>query len=196
MITVPPRPLRRLSYRTRRTALLAVLLALPLVGCSDGSSSGGAPPQVAAIVPTGGSSIGVVPATIIGSGFSTKGAGDLTITFGGVAATGVTVLHDTTVSCVPPPGTPGALVDIVVFNAIGTSTLPNAYTYAPLPTCSGAGPATGTSLGGVEVTLTGTGFLDFLAGPNLVTFDGVPASRVSVVDDTTLTCDSPAARRA
>ena len=185
------RSTRKRSPRTVWVLLQSVLLALVLTGCDDSSSSPGAPPNLVSIVPAGGSSSGGVPATLTGSGFATTGAGELTVTFGGITATAVSVLHDTTVSCVPPPGPPGASVDVVVFNAIGTSFLVNAYTYAGLPTVTGVNPPSGTSLGGLNVTVNGSGFFDFLPGPNLVTFDGVPATNVVVVDDSTLTCDTP-----
>ncbi len=53
-------------------------------------------------------------------------------------------------------------------------------------------PSSGTSLGATSVTLTGTGFLNNGAGTNTVTFDGAAAINVVVVNDTTITCDTPA----
>lgn len=49
-------------------------------------------------------------------------------------------------------------------------------------------PALGAVEGGEAVTLTGTGFL----AAARVTFDGVTATSVVVVDDTTITCLTPA----
>lgn len=49
-------------------------------------------------------------------------------------------------------------------------------------------PVFGTSLGSTDVTITGTGFQSG-AG---VTFDGLPATDVIVVNDTTITCKTPA----
>lgn len=49
-------------------------------------------------------------------------------------------------------------------------------------------PVTGSGLGGTAVTLTGYGFTD----AESVTFGGMSATNVVVVDDHTITCDSPA----
>ncbi|MEM7306291.1 MAG: IPT/TIG domain-containing protein [Planctomycetota bacterium] len=171
--------------------MLSLLAALPLAGCDDGSSAGSIPPVLVSVVPAVGSSIGGVPATLVGSGFTAKGAGDLTVTFGGAPATGIDVLHETTITCMPPPGVPGTSVDVQVFNAIGASYLEGAYRYAGLPLVSDVTPPSGSSLGGATVTLEGEGFLDDLPGANTVTFDGVPAAAVITLDDNTITCSTP-----
>lgn len=49
-------------------------------------------------------------------------------------------------------------------------------------------PATGVAAGGLDVTLTGTGFTDATG----VTFGGVAATDFEVVNDTTITCTTPA----
>ena len=49
-------------------------------------------------------------------------------------------------------------------------------------------PNTGTAAGGDDVTITGTD----LAGVEGVTFGGVAATNVTVVDDDTVTCTTPA----
>ena len=49
-------------------------------------------------------------------------------------------------------------------------------------------PATGLAAGGTNVTIKGTG----LAGVEGVTFDGAAATNVKVVDDSTVTCTTPA----
>lgn len=54
------------------------------------------------------------------------------ITFGGVAATSIIELDDTSLIAVTPPHAPG-LVDVVVTTTGGTVTVPNAYTYYSEP---------------------------------------------------------------
>lgn len=49
-------------------------------------------------------------------------------------------------------------------------------------------PNTGAAAGGTNVTITGTN----LEGVSGVTFDGVAATNVKVVNDTTVTCTTPA----
>ena len=56
------------------------------------------------------------------------------------------------------------------------------------PTVTGVNPATGPAAGGTAVTITGTD----LTGATGVTFAGAAATVVVVVDDTTVTCVSPA----
>jgi len=58
----------------------------------------------------------------------------------------------------------------------------------PAPTIMNVSPNTGTAAGGTAVTVTGT---QFAAGA-AVTFGGVPATNVSVVNSTTITATTPA----
>lgn len=55
-------------------------------------------------------------------------------------------------------------------------------------TVTSISPATGLAAGGTNVTIKGTG----LAGVEGVTFDGAAATNVKVVDDSTVTCTTPA----
>lgn len=58
----------------------------------------------------------------------------------------------------------------------------------PGPTLTSLSPNAGTASGGHGITLTGTG----LVGATSVTFDGVPATSVNVVNSTTVTAVTPA----
>ncbi|MBH1966297.1 MAG: midcut-by-XrtH protein [Comamonadaceae bacterium] len=58
----------------------------------------------------------------------------------------------------------------------------------PGPTLTSLSPNAGTASGGHGITLTGTG----LVGATSVTFDGVPATSVNVVNSTTITAVTPA----
>jgi|GEM_PF-1096396 len=149
-------------------------------------------PILMTVAPSSGTSLGGTAVTLSGVGFLNGGAPPNTVTFGGVAATNVVLVDDATITCDTPAGTAGTSVDVVVTNSNGVATIPSGFTYHDLPTVTGVVPASGTSLGGTSVTISGTGFLDFGAGANSVTFDGVAATNVVVVDDVTITCDTPA----
>ena len=56
------------------------------------------------------------------------------------------------------------------------------------PTVTGLSPTSGPAAGGTLVTITGTGF----TGATAVDFGTTPATNVTVVNDTTITADSPA----
>ena len=60
------------------------------------------------------------------------------------------------------------------------------------PALHAISPGSGPAGGGTSVTLTGSGFQDHSPGTNTVTFDGMAATSVVVVDDTTITCTTPA----
>ena len=148
-------------------------------------------PTVVSVTPSSGTSLGGTSVTISGTGFQAGAPGPNTVTFGGVDATNVVLVDDTTLTCDAPAGPPGASVDVQVTNLYGTGTLPAGYAYHPLPTLTAVSPASGTSLGGTSVTLTGTGFLNNAAGTNTVTF-GVGSATIVAVSDTSITCDTPA----
>lgn len=79
---------------------------------------------VTAVDPASGPAAGGTAVTITGDEF----AGVTGVTIGGVAATAVTVVNDTTVTCTTPAGTAGAK-DVAVTDDSGTSTLTGGYTY-------------------------------------------------------------------
>jgi len=61
----------------------------------------------------------------------------------------------------------------------------------PAPTLTSVTPPLGSTLGGTQATLTGTGFTANSAGTNTVTFGGAAASSVNTVSDTLITCVTP-----
>ena len=144
------------------------------------------PPIVISISPTSGSTSGGTMVTITGTGFL-PGA---QVSFGGIAATGITVLSGTSITATTPAHIVGP-VSLLVTNTDGQSgSLSNGYTYVspnPAPTISGISPNTGPSLGGTPVTINGTGFL---AGAT-VTFGAKLATNVTVVNSTSITATSP-----
>jgi hypothetical protein len=145
-----------------------------------------AAPTVAGISPTSGSTAGGTAVTISGTALT----GATAVDFGTVPATDVAVVNATTVTAVSPAGT--GTVDVTVTTPGGTSATSSAdhYTYtAPVaPTVTGLSPTSGSTAGGTLVTITGTNFISATA----VDFGTTPATNVIVVNDTTITADSPA----
>lgn len=76
----------------------------------------------------------------------------------------------------------------------GTSngTTENGGTGGSAPLVNGALPPAGSPAGGTFVTLSGSGFLTDVVGPTSVTFAGLAADNVVVVDDATITLTTPA----
>jgi len=108
-----------------------------------------------------------------------------------VAATGVTVVNGTTVTCTTPALAPVlGPVPVVVTNAdTQSAALPTGFNaQAAAPTLSAVNPSAGTTGGGTLITLTGT---NFYAGAT-VTVGGSAAGSVTVVGATALTCWTPA----
>jgi len=143
-------------------------------------------PTVSTIDPASGPATANTAITITGTGFSGF-PGTPSVSFGGTAATGVTVdggsggsqLHATA-----PAGTAGP-VDVTVTTPGGSSG-PVTFTY--LPVVSAVAPASGSTAGGTPVTVTGSGF----TGATVVNFGANAATGLTVKSDTQLTVTSPA----
>ncbi|MGE3856576.1 MAG: beta strand repeat-containing protein [Dehalococcoidia bacterium] len=164
-------------------ALFAVALLL-LAGAPRAEAA--AAPTVSAVAPAIGPSAGGTAVTITGTGF----AAGATVTFAGVAATGVTVVSSTSITATTPAGTPGA-VTVTVRNADGqAANVGGGFTYQhPAPTVTTVAPATGTSAGGTAITVTGTGFR---AGATVRVGGLALATSVVLVDANTITAVTPA----
>jgi hypothetical protein len=145
-------------------------------------------PTVSAISPPAGPLSGGTLVTITGTGFI-AGA---TVVFGTMPPTIPTFIDATTIIVVSPPVTSAATttVDVTVITANGTSptSLADHFSYEAAPTVSGMSPQAGPLGGGTLVTITGTNF----TGATVVDFGANPATNVTVVNDTTITADSPA----
>ncbi len=144
-------------------------------------------PTVSSINPTSGSANGGTPVTITGTGFL-AGA---TVSLGGTAATGVTVVNSTSITATTAAHAAGAVSVVVTNTDTQSGTLTNGYTYTgvnPAPTVSSINPTSGTTGGGTPVTITGTGFL---AGAT-VSLGGTAATGVTVVNSTSITATTPA----
>jgi hypothetical protein len=94
----------------------------------SGNLTGGytyaAAPTVTAISPSSGPTVGGTSVNITGTDFI-SGA---TVTIGGSATTGVTVVNSTRITATTPAGTPGAK-DVIVTTVGGNGTLAGGYTY-------------------------------------------------------------------
>jgi len=149
-----------------------------------------AAPTVASITPGTGPTSGNTPVTITGTNFR-AGA---TVTIGGVAATNVIVVNATTITALTPLGPVNdqlADKDVVVTNSDATKgTLAAGFDYTRPPLAVALiAPQTTLVGGGSKVTITGSGFTTAL--PTTVTFGGVAATNVQVVDAVTLTATAP-----
>ncbi|MFY0566914.1 IPT/TIG domain-containing protein [Archangium lansingense] len=144
------------------------------------------PPRITGISPLTGPSTGGTRVNLTGSGFE-PGA---TVSFGGVAASGVSVTDAEHLTATTPAHAAG-VVDVVVSNPSGSSvTLGGGFTYekAPAPVLTGVAPGSGPTRGGSALTLSGS---NFVAGVR-VTLGSVEATDVTVISANTLTATAPA----
>jgi hypothetical protein len=108
-------------------------------------------PVVTAVSPNTGSISGGDTVTITGTGFT----GATAAHFGAVAATGVTVVNDTSLTVISPATTTTGVVDVTVTTPLGTSATSEAdqFTYALTGTVTGGpGVLTVTSITPVQTT--------------------------------------------
>ncbi len=148
-----------------------------------------APPTVAQVQPTSGSTAGGTLITITGT-FLRQGA---TVTLGTSACTSVNVaMGGTTITCMTPAGTAGP-VAVRVTNPDGQQgLLNNAFTYLapiPPPTVTAVTPSFGAITGGAQVTILGTGFQ---AGAT-VRFGSTASPAVNVVSPSAILATVPGA---
>jgi hypothetical protein len=151
-------------------------------------------PVITAIDPSQGEPAGGTSVTIVGSQFSEESVGETSVDFGGVPATEVVVEDDTSITCLSPAGVDGTTVDVTVSNPRGDAVF-SGFSYIDTsddPVISAVDPSLGLPAGGTAVTISGERFTEVVAGETSVLFGGVAASNVVVVDDATITCDSPA----
>lgn len=133
--------------------------------------------------PATGPTTGGTTVTITGTNFF----GVTSVTFGGTPGTNLSVTNDTSLDVDTPAGTAGQ-VDVVVTALGGAGTLTNGFEYLALPSITTVNPSAGPLAGGQSVTISGSNF----TGATSVTFDGNPGTSLSVVNDSTITVDTPA----
>jgi hypothetical protein len=133
--------------------------------------------------PTSGPDIGGTPVVITGSGFF----GATGVTFGGEPGTNFVVVSDIQITVTSPANDPGT-VDVQVLDADGGDSGLLPFTYNNIAsTADSLSPGAGGVAGGTNVTILGSGF----TGATAVTFDGTPGTSFVVVDDNTITVNSP-----
>jgi hypothetical protein len=159
----------------------------PLTSADQFTWTLAAAPSVTGVSPNTGTTVGGNPVLITGSNFT--GASD--VWFGDVPASFV-VNSDQQIVAIPPPQAAGT-VDVTVTTPSGTSAGSSAdqFTYndPAAPTVTGVNLNTGTTAGGIVVTVTGTGF----TAATDVSFGTVEATSFSVLSDTALTVTVPPA---
>ncbi|WP_330351378.1 IPT/TIG domain-containing protein [Streptomyces sp. NBC_00582] len=135
-------------------------------------------PTVTAVTPPTGPTDGETKVIITGSGFT----GTTAVTFGGTPADDFSVPDDTTILATAPAH-PAATVTLDVTTPAGTASgAPYTYLIPVTPTVGGIAPSSGTSAGGTQITLTGTG----LTATTAITVAGTPVADFTVIDDTTI----------
>jgi IPT/TIG domain-containing protein len=146
--------------------------------------------SITAVSPNTGSTTGGTAVTITGSNFQ-SGA---TVTFGALPATEVAFVNSTTLTAKTPMGpvTQQLSVDVTVKNPDAKSaTSTGAFTYTvPSPTVTDVSPSSSSTAGGTIVIISGGGFTNALASS--VTFGGVAATNVTIVNPVTLIAVAPA----
>lgn len=147
------------------------------------------PPTLTSIVDDNGPGEGGNTVTLNGTGLSAA----TVVTFGGVPGTGLNVLSDTAAEVIVPAHPTGnEIVDVVVSSPAGTSSPPLDYSYGPPPTpppsIEAISPSTGSTAGGLMVTLEG----EYFTGSTSVVFGTNPATSFTVVSDTVITAVAPA----
>jgi hypothetical protein len=110
------------------------------------------------------------------------------VTFGGVSATDIVLISAGLISCITPAHAQ-ALVDIHVSTTTYEGTIVDGFIYyLPRPTVSKVTPDSGSTLGGTSIKLDGTEF----ASTAHVLIGGIPATDVTITNQGTLTCTTPA----
>jgi formylglycine-generating enzyme required for sulfatase activity len=142
------------------------------------------PPTLTSIAPARGVASGGTDIVLVGTNFVTP----LSISIGDSAVTQFLVYDSTTIGAITPPGVAG-IHDVSVTTLGGTVTLAGGYEYTlpPLPSIVSLTPDVGPAYGGTTVTIVGSNFFE----PIEVTFGGVPAASVTLVNSTALSVVTP-----
>lgn len=143
-------------------------------------------PKVNSVNPSSGPIEGGTNVTILGSNLTNA----TSVTFDGTAVTNLVVVNSGTITATTPANAVGP-ASVIVTTPVGSNGSNSLYTYtttpAILPIITGASPSVGPRAGGTPVTLTGS----HLSTATSVTFDGIAATALVVVNDTTITVVTP-----
>jgi hypothetical protein len=141
-------------------------------------------PAVTKVSPVKGPASGGTVVKITGMGF----AGITAVHFGAQSAS-FTVTSSSKITATAPAGATGT-VDVTVTNAGGTSALSTADHFKYTPTVTAVKPASGSTAGGTNVTVTGSGFA--LGSGTIFKFGSPKATSVNCAASTTCTMLTPA----
>ena len=178
---------RQIICTTPSHAAGAVTVTVAMAGgVGTGSFTYWDVPTIGSIFPDNGSEFGGTVVTITGTNYYSPA----TVKFGDNFSATVIVDNSTRIRATTPAGPLGPVNVAVTTNSGGPATLTGGYTYVlPVPTVVSCSPPDGTQSGGKVTTITGT---NFYATPDLaVTFAGDPATLITVVDTTHITCTIP-----
>lgn len=146
-------------------------------------------PPIYHLTPRSGPSGGGTLVTIHGDWYTIAG-GEMTVVFAEANAGEVTRVNDQVITCRAPPNEPG-WVNVQVQNTNGASVLVGGFFYHPRPTVTAITPDEGYFTDNTPVIITGTGFINFSAGENVVMLGSREATQVVSIDDTTIACIAP-----
>jgi len=139
---------------------------------------------LSSIAPLVGPPEGGTAVVVKGMGFA---KGKPTLHMGALSAAAITVVSDSEIHAVTPPGSSG-YVDVTIAVGQDKAVLPSGFAYSGkdleifVPY-----PATGAQAGGTFVHIYGNGFAPAMA----VTFGGKPATHFTFVDTSHVTCKTP-----
>ena len=168
--------------------LRRLLSMIPVLLIALGASASAAQAQTATITsisPSTGLTAGGTQVTITGSGFSSVQQ----VMLGG-SFPSFTVISDTQISFTTQSAPPG-LYNILLFTPLGLGGFEydafNYVTVLPQSTVTSISPSTGPTIGGTQVTITGSGF----TGATAVEFGAFSAGTFTVDSDTQITATTP-----
>lgn len=144
----------------------------------------GPAPSLSTLQPSRGGVNGGTVLTLTGSNFDGTGS----VTFNGVAATGLVLLSTTQLRVVSPAGDAGSATVRLTQGDGQFSSLSSAFVYEGDPTLTSASPSSGSVSGGGILSLVGSGFLE----GSTVTVGGNSCGSVSVASSSQLSCTLPA----
>ncbi|MCF8170586.1 MAG: IPT/TIG domain-containing protein, partial [Methylotenera sp.] len=143
-------------------------------------------PTVTAISPASGTTAGGSTVTITGTNLTNASA----VTIGGNACTPLSANTATSVTCTTSAGSAGT-ASVLVTTPGGTNSANTLFTYftpVSAPTVTAISPTSGTTAGGISVTITGTN----LTNASAVTVGGNACTPLSNNTSTSVTCTTPA----